>query len=122
MLRSHHGLSESRLEIYRRVPPAADSVGVDSKEYFLKSMLQVKEVFLEILDSLTAIISNDLSVHFSRQSRSSTYLFYDYAFIWKKDLLLCNFSACISSISKYLGLQYFLDQNIASRSVIKLIK
>ena len=32
MLRSKRGLYERRLEIYRRVPPAEDSVEVDSKE------------------------------------------------------------------------------------------
>ena len=32
MLRSKRGLYERRLEIYRRVPPAEDSVGVSSKE------------------------------------------------------------------------------------------
>ena len=32
MLRSKRGLYERLLEIYRRVPPAEDSVGVDSKE------------------------------------------------------------------------------------------
>ena len=32
MLRSKRGLYESRLEIYKSVPPAEDSVGVDSKE------------------------------------------------------------------------------------------
>ena len=32
MLRSKRGLYERRLEIYRSVPPAEDSVGVDSKE------------------------------------------------------------------------------------------
>ena len=32
MLRWHCGLYESQLEIYRRLPPTADSVGADSKE------------------------------------------------------------------------------------------
>ena len=32
MLRSKCGLYERQLEIYRSVPPAEDSVGVDSKE------------------------------------------------------------------------------------------
>ena len=32
MLRSERGLYERRLEIYKSVPPAEDSVGVDSKE------------------------------------------------------------------------------------------
>ena len=32
MLRSKRGLYERQLEIYRRVPPAEDSVEVDSKE------------------------------------------------------------------------------------------
>ena len=32
MLRSKRGLYERRLETYRRVPPAEDSVEVDSKE------------------------------------------------------------------------------------------
>ena len=32
MLRPKHGLYERRLEIYKIVPPAEDSVGVDSKE------------------------------------------------------------------------------------------
>ena len=32
MLRSKCGLYEKQLEIYRRVPPTEDSVGVDSKE------------------------------------------------------------------------------------------
>ena len=32
MLRSKRGLYERRLEIYKSVPPAEDSVGVDSKE------------------------------------------------------------------------------------------
>ena len=32
MLRSKRGLYERGLEIYRRVPPAEDSVEVDSKE------------------------------------------------------------------------------------------
>ena len=73
MLRSKRGLYERRLEIYRRVPPAEDSVEVDSKEWFFKLILQVKEVFLEILASLTAIISNDLFVSFSRYSRSSEF-------------------------------------------------
>ena len=50
--RSRCGLYKSRLEIYRRAIPPADSVGVDSKEWFYL-ILQVKEVFLEILVSLT---------------------------------------------------------------------
>ena len=58
MLRSKRGLYERRLEIYRRVPPAEDSVGVDSKKKFFKLILQVKEVLLEMVVSLTAIISN----------------------------------------------------------------
>ena len=73
-------------------------------------MLQVKEVFLEILVSLTAIISNDLFVHFSRYSRSSKFLFNEDAFIWKKDrefFLSSNFSACISLISRYLEFTTF---------------
>ena len=32
MLRSKRGLYERRLEIYKSVPPAEDSVGVDSEE------------------------------------------------------------------------------------------
>ena len=63
MLRSKCSLYEKRLEIYGSDPPAEDSVGVDSKESFFKLILQVKEVFLEILVSLTAIISHDLFVH-----------------------------------------------------------
>ena len=35
MLRSKRGLYERQLEIYRRVPPAEDSVGVHSKNSFL---------------------------------------------------------------------------------------
>ena len=58
------------MEIYRRVSPAEDYVGIDSKEYFLKLILPVKEVFLEIPVSLAAVISNDLFVHFSRYYRS----------------------------------------------------
>ena len=85
MLRSKCSLYEKRLEIYGSDPPAEDSVGVDSKESFFTLILQVKEVFLEILVSLTAIISHDLFVHFSRYSRSSTFLFNGHAFIWKKD-------------------------------------
>ena len=53
MLRSKRGLYWRRLEIYRKVP-------------HVKLILQVREVFLETLVSLTAIISNDLCVHFSR--------------------------------------------------------
>ena len=85
MLRSKCGLYEKRLEIYGSDPPAEDSVGVDSKESFFTLILQVKEVFLEILVSLTAIISNDLFLHFSRYCRPSKFLFNEHAFIWKKD-------------------------------------
>ena len=34
MLSSQRGLYDRRLEIYRMVPPAEDSMQVDSKEYF----------------------------------------------------------------------------------------
>ena len=54
----------------RRVSPAEDYVEIDSKEYFLKLILLIKEVFLEIPVSLTAVISNDLFVHLSRYYRS----------------------------------------------------
>ena len=87
-----------------------DFVGVHSKEWFFKLILQVKEIFLEILVSLTGIISNDLLVHFSRYSRSSKLLFIEHTFIWKKDrdfFLSSNFSACISSTSKYLEFTTF---------------
>ena len=40
-------------------------------------MLHVKEVFLEILVSLTTIIANDLFV--------PKFLFNEHAFMWKKD-------------------------------------
>ena len=70
MLRSKPGSYERQLEICRRAPPVNDSVGVDSKDFFFKLVLQVKEVFLKIPVSLTAIISNDLFVHFSRYTRS----------------------------------------------------
>ena len=70
MLRSKPRSYERQLEICRRAPPVDDSVGVDSKEFFFKLVLQVKEVFLKIPVSLTAIISNDLFVHFSRHTRS----------------------------------------------------
>ena len=73
MLSSKRGLYERRLEIHRRVPPAEDSAGVNSKESLFNLILQVEEVFLEILVSLTAIISNDLFVHFSRYTRSSKF-------------------------------------------------
>ena len=85
MIRSKRVLYERRLEIYRRVPPAEDSVESDSKKQIFNLILQVREVFLEILVSLTAIISNDLFVHFSRYSRSSKFLFIEHAFTWKKD-------------------------------------
>ena len=84
-------------------------------------MLQVKEVFLEIVVSLTAIISNDLFVHFSRYSRSSKFLFNEHAFIWKKDrefFLSCSFSACISSILKYLEFTTFYGSTVCSGEVL----
>ena len=81
MLRSKCSLYEKRLEIYGSDPPAEDSVGVDSKESFLKLILHFKEVFLESLISLTTIISNDLFVDFSRYSRSSKFLLNEHAFI-----------------------------------------
>ena len=86
MLRSKWDLHERRLEIYRRVSPAEDYVGIDSKEYLLKLILPVKEVFLEIPVSLTAVISNGLFVHFSRYCRSWKCLLNEHAFIWKKDM------------------------------------
>ena len=85
MLRSKWGLHDRRLEIYRRVSPAEDYLGIDSKEYFLKLILPIKEVFLEIPVSLTAVISNDLFVHFSWYYRSWKCLLNEHAFIWKKD-------------------------------------
>ena len=85
-LRSKWGFHERRLEICRRVSPAEDYVGIDSKEYFLKLILPVKEVFLEIPVSLAAVISNDLFVHFSRYYRSWKCLLNEHAFIWKNDM------------------------------------
>ena len=64
------GLYERQLDICRRFPPAEGFAGIDLKGWFLKLILQIKEVFLEILVSFTVIISNDLFVHFSRYSRS----------------------------------------------------
>ena len=107
---SKYGLYERQLDICRRFPPAEGFAGIDLKGWFLKLILQIKEVFLEILVSFTVIISIDLFVHFSRYSRSWKFLFNKHAFIWKKDInlfLLCNFSDCISLISKYLEFRIF---------------
>ena len=83
-------------------------------------MLQVKEVFSEILVSPTAVISNDFFVHFSRYSISSKFLFSEHAFIWKKDriFLSSNFSACISSISKYLEFTTFSGSTFCPGEVL----
>ena len=121
MLRTKRCLYERRLEIYRRAPPPEDSVGVDSKEQFFKLILQVNEVFLEILFSFTAIVSNYVFLHFSRYSRSSKFLFNKHAFIWKKDrdfFLSSNFSAYISSTSKYLELATFSGSTVCSGEVL----
>ena len=125
MLRPKLGLFERRLETYRRVPPVEDSVGVDSKEWFFKLILQVKEVFLEILVPLTVVISNDLFVYFSRYSRSSKFLFNEHAFIWKKDrdffyqviLVLVFIKIKISRIYNIFWINI-----LVRRSVVKLIK
>ena len=65
-------------------PPAVDSVGVNSKKKFFKSILECKEVFFIILATLTAAISKTLSVHFNKCRCSSKLLFHEYAFMLKK--------------------------------------
>ena len=55
-----------------------DSVGVNSKEQLFKLTLEVREVFLDILVSLTAIMSKFLFVHFNKYTRSSKFLFNEY--------------------------------------------
>ena len=60
-------------------------------------------------------------MYFSRYSRSSKILFNDHAFIWKKDrefFLSCNFSYCISSISKYLEFTTFSGSTFCSGEVL----
>ena len=101
MLRWKRSLYERQLEIYWSVPSAEDSTGVDSKEQFFKLILQFKEVFLKILVLLTAIISNDLFVHFSRYSRSSKFLFNKHAFIWKKDRYLYLYVILVLILRQY---------------------
>ena len=52
-----------------------DSVGVNSKEQLFKLTLEVREVFSDILVSLTAIMSKFLFAHFNKYIRSSKFLF-----------------------------------------------
>ena len=120
MLRSKRGLYETRLEIYRRVPPDEDSVEVDSKEWFFKLILQVREVFLEILVSLNTIISNDLFVHFSRFPDHKSFCSMSMHLYGRKigSFLSCTFSACISSISKYLEFTTLTGSTFCSGEVL----
>ena len=61
--------------MYMRVPPALDSVGVDSKEQLCKFVLYISEVVLVILVSLTAAISKTLFVDFTGvQNHQNFYL------------------------------------------------
>ena len=64
------------------IPPAINSVGVNSKEKLFKLMLEFKEVFFIIL---TATISKTLFVHFDKCCRSSSFLFNEQAFMWNRD-------------------------------------
>ena len=69
----------------RWVPPAVDSVGVNSKEQWFKLMLEVKEVFFIILVSLVVTISKTLFVHFNKCCRSSKFFFNEQEFMWNRE-------------------------------------
>ena len=57
------------------MPPAEDSVGVNSMAHFLRLILVVREVCFVVLVSVTAIMPNTLFVNLSRWSRSSKFMF-----------------------------------------------
>ena len=72
--------------------------------------MEVREVFLDILASLTAIMSKYLLVHFNKYTRSSKFLFNEHVLIWKKERdfsFLGNFNDIIWSISKCLEFTAF---------------
>ena len=71
------------------MPPAEDSIGVNSMAQFFRLILVLKEVCFVIVVSLTAIMSNTLFVHLSRWSRSSKVLFKECALIWNEARDLC---------------------------------
>ena len=47
--------------------------------------MEVREVSLDILVSLAAIMSKSLFVHFNKYRKSPKLLFDEHAFIWKKE-------------------------------------
>lgn len=49
-------------------------------------VLEVREVFLNILVSHTAVMSKSLPNHFNKYIRSSKFLFKERALIWNKDI------------------------------------
>ena len=75
----------------------------------VKLTLEIREVFLDIIVSLTAIMSKSLFAYFHKYTRSSKFLFTEHALIWRKE---SNFSFWrnnndwIWSISKYLNANY----------------
>ena len=74
--------------MYNTVPPAVDSVRVNSKEKFEILLFSIILVFFSILVSEIAIMSKLVLVVLSKYLRSSKFLDKENALIWKKD----NFS------------------------------
>ena len=84
-------------------------------------ILVVREICFVVLDSLTAIISNTLFAHLSSWSRSSKFLFKEYALIWNKARYLClsgNFKVRIWSRSWNLELTTFPGSRLFSGEVL----
>ena len=71
--------------MYNTVPPAVDSVRVNSKEKFGILLFFTILVFFSILVSEIAIMSKLVLVVLSKYSRSSKFLDKENALIWKKD-------------------------------------
>ena len=74
--------------------------------------MEFREVFLDILVLLTAIMSKFLFVHFNKYARSSKCLFNEHALIWKKERDFSfwgNFYDWIWSISEYLEFTTFSE-------------
>ena len=71
------------------------------KNSYLDCHWRLQKSFLDILVSLTAIMSKVLFVHFNKYTRSSKFLFHEHALIWKKDRsrpIFCSWGGIIKLI------------------------
>ena len=78
--------------------------------------MEVREIFFDILASLTAIMTKFLFVSFNKYTGSSKSLLNEHELIWKKERNFsswANFSDWIWSILKYLEFTTFVDQFFA---------